>query len=183
MDKKIYKFSYGGRFKKFISKTVSLVYNFFAGCIFLLIYAFILTRINGELELFLSEKILHVIEYIEVYAGVATLLIFIIMSFLPQKAVITPNKIKIYRHYLFLNPLLIFRGFNDNIQINKIEKIYRPESKDKFLKPIPVNVIDWKNMVLIEAGLRTYYVPLEKSDEFIAEVNKRISESKDKTDK
>ena len=38
-------------------------------------------------------------------------------------------------------------------------------------------------MVLIEAGLRTYYVPLEKSDEFIAEVNKRISGSKVKTDK
>lgn len=108
----------------------------------MLIYASILTRINVELELFLSEKIFHVIKYIEVYAGAAILLIFIIVSFLPQKAVITPYEIKIYRHYLFLNPLLIFRGFNDNIQINKIEKIYRPESKDKFLKPIPVNVID-----------------------------------------
>lgn len=149
MDKKIYKFSYGGRFKKSISKTVSLVYNFFVGCIFLLIYASILTRINSELKLFLSEKFLHIIQYIEVCAGTATLLIFIIMSFLPQKAVITPYEIKIYRYYLFLNPLLIFRGFNDNIQFNKIEKIHRPKSKDKFLKPIPVNVIDWKNMVLI----------------------------------
>lgn len=149
----------------------------------MLIYAFILTRINGELELFLSEKILHVIEYIEVYAGVATLLIFIIMSFLPQRVVITPYEIKTYRYYLFLNPLLILRGFNDNISFSKIEKIYSPKSKDKFLKPIPVNMIDWKNMVLTESGLRTYYVPIEKSDEFIAEVNKRISESKDKTDK
>lgn len=101
MDKKIYKFSYGGRFKKFISKTVSLVYNFFVGCIFLLIYVFILTRINSELELFLSEKFLRIIQYIEVYAGATTLLIFIIMSFLPQKAVITPYKIKIYRYYFF----------------------------------------------------------------------------------
>ena len=142
MDKKIYKFSYGGRFKKYISKTVSLVYNFFAGCIFLLIYASILTRINVELELFLSEKIFHVIEYIEVYAGAAILLIFIIMSFLPQKTVMTPYEIKTYRYYLFLNPLLILRGFKDNISFSKIEKIYSPKSKDKFLKPIPVNVID-----------------------------------------
>lgn len=152
------------------------MYNFFVGCIFLLIYVFIVTRINSELELFISWEFLTVIKYVEAYTGTAILLIFIIMSFLPQKAVITAYEIKIYRHYLFLNPLLIFRGFNDAIQFNKIEKIHRPESKDKFLKPIPVNVIDWENMVLIETESRTYYVPVENSDEFIEALTERVND-------
>lgn len=70
---------------------------------------------------------------------------------------------------------MILRGFNDTILINQIDEIYRPKTKKKYLKPIPVGVIDWDNMVIIKINnsLGTeYYMPVKNSDDFIKEVNK-----------
>ena len=73
----------------------------------------------------------------------------VIGDLVPQ-IVILRKIVKVYRHCLFLNPFMIFRGFNDTILISQIKDVYRPKNKDKFLKPIPVNVIDWNNMLIIE---------------------------------
>ena len=76
---------------------------------------------------------------------------------------------------------MIFRGLNDTILINKIADIYRPISKDKFFQPIPVNVIDWDNMIIIKINNSTeteYYVPVENSEEFIKQVKLLMEESK-----
>lgn len=78
---------------------------------------------------------------------------------------------------------MISRGFNDTILISEIKDVYRPSSKDKYLQPIPVNVIDWNNMIIIKLNnsLETiYYIPVENSDDFIEELNKRIKLSKKK---
>ena len=56
-----------------------------------------------------------------------------------------------------------------------IWKFGTAEQKEKYLKPIPVGVIDWDNMVIIKINnsLGTkYYMPVKNSDDFIKEVNK-----------
>lgn len=100
---------------------------------------------------------------------------FIIPSFFKQKIELTDKIVKVYRHCLFFYPFMILRGFNDTILINQIDEIYRPTTKEKYLKPIPVGVIDWDNMVIIKINnsLGTeYYMPVKNSDDFIKEVNK-----------
>lgn len=179
MNIKTYKFSYGGTFKKYISKTVSLMYNLMVSGIILFIYASIISNLNYMLKNLISDNILNVFKIIELCLGIAILIFFVIPSFFKQKVEISENVIKVYRHCLFLSVFMISRGFNDTILISQIKEVYRPTSKDKFFEPIPVNIIDWDNMVIIKINnsLGTeYYIPVENSDDFIAEVNKRMSE-------
>ncbi len=177
MDKKVYKFSYGNKFKKILSKFIMFIYNLYISVFILIAYAFIVSTINYELKYLLNDNSINVIKSVEIYAGTVWLFFFMIQAFLPQKVIIYDEKIKINRNCLFFNPLMIFRGFNDTIFINQIKEIYRPINKDKYLEPIPVNMIDWDNMVLIKKNnsLETiYYMPVEHSEKFIEEVSKRM---------
>lgn len=174
---KTFHFSYGSNFKKAISKIVSFIYNTMVCMFILFIYSLIIATINYKLKYQINDINLNIIKIFEICLGVAISIYILIPSFLPQKVVISEKIIKVYRHCLFLNPFMIFRGFNDTILISQIKDVYRPKNKDKFLKPIPVNVIDWNNMLIIEIdnSLNTeYYIPVENSNEFIDEVNKRI---------
>lgn len=176
MEKKIYKFSYGNRFKKFISILVSFIYDFMISCALLFFVSLIISKINYELKFIINDNIMNIVTSMEIYAGFIFLCFFIIQAFLPQKVIINKQTIKVKRHCLFFSPLMIFRGFNDTILISQIKEIYRPTSKEKFFEPIPVNVIDWNNMVIIKINnsLETlYYMPIENSNDFIAEVNER----------
>lgn len=176
MGTKTYSFSYGSIIKKVLSKIISLIYNLFVGVLVLVILAFIISQINFNLKDLFSENVLGIIKKLEIYCGVIIFSIFIIPSFLPQKAEIREDVVKVYRHCLFLSIFMIFRGFNDTILIRQIEEVYRPVKKDKFFEPIPVNVIDWDNMVIIKMNnsLGTeYYIPVQNSEDFIKEVNKR----------
>ena len=176
MDKKTYKFSYGNNLKKYLSKFCFLFYNLIISAFLLVIIGIIVAKINYELKAILPDGIISVIKAVELYAAIPFVCFFIVLSFLPQKVVISNGKIKVYRHCLFLNIIMIFRGFNDNIPISKIKEVFRPENKNKFLQPIPVNFIDWDNMVIIKLNnaLETrYYIPVENSEDFIEEVNKQ----------
>ena len=176
MNIKIYKFSYGGALKKVISKTISLMYNAMIGGFILLIYISIIAEINYKLKYLIDDSVLIVFRVIAVCLGIIILLYFIIPSFFQQKVEISERIVNIYRHCLFFSVFMIFRGFNDTILINQIEKVYKPTSKEKFFEPIPVNVIDWNNMVIIQTKSKSYYAPVENSDEFIEEINKRRCE-------
>lgn len=179
MYKQIYYFSYGNNIKKFISKFISLIYNFFIGIFILFLFSLIVAKVNLLLKDLVSDSILNIVNRVEVYLGVLFIIVFIIPSFLPQKVEIKEKTINIYRHCLFLSVFMFSRGFNDTILISQIRKIYIAESRDKFFKPIPVNVIDWENMVIIETETKIYYAPVKNSEGFIEEVNKRIEEIKD----
>lgn len=174
MNIKTYKFSYGSTLKKFISKTISLIYNIFIGTIILLIFAFIVSEVNYLLRDLIDENIMNICKKIDVYLGAFIFGFITIPSFFPQKVKVGNGMIKIYRHCLFLSFFMIFRGFNDTILFSQIEEICRPVNKDKFFEPIPVNVIDWDNMVIIKTKSKYYYVPVENSDDFIAQITQRI---------
>lgn len=185
MDKKTYKFSYGNNFKKYSSKFIFFIYNLIISNLLLMIIGTILSRINYELKAILPEEIISIIKVVEIYAAIPFVGFFIVSSFLPQKAVISNGKIKVYRHCLFFNFIMIFRGFNDNIPISKIKEVYRPNNKNTYLQPIPVCAIDWDNMVIItldNASETRYYIPVENSEDFIEEVNKQRKILKGQTD-
>lgn len=135
----------------------------------------IFTNINYYIKNIIDDDILNLIKEIEIGICIVLPAFFIIPSFFKQKVELSDKIVKVYRHCLFFSPFMIFRGFNDTILISQIDEIYRPTTKEKYLKPIPVGVIDWDNMVIIKINnsLGTkYYMPVKNSDDFIKEINK-----------
>lgn len=181
MNSKIYKFSYGNNLKKALSVLGFIIYNFIVGIFILFFIGLLISQINYKLECFINTNTMSIIKSFEIYASIIFLVLFVFQALLPQKVIIDNEMIKIKRHCLFFSPLMIFRGLNDTILINKIADIYRPISKDKFFQPIPVNAIDWDNMIIIKINNSTeteYYVPVENSEEFIKQVKLLMEESK-----
>ena len=103
---------------------------------------------------------------------------------LPESIVLTDDKIIIYRLCV---PLLItifdIRGLNDRVSYSKI-KAWKKHSNKFF--PSENRAFLFNNnesLVEIRTAFKYYVFPVKDCEEFIAEVNKRISGSKDKTDK
>lgn len=182
MNKITYEFSYDGKVKIFLSKLIILLYNCFCGLIFNFIFAYIVFDINLWLINRVAEGIMDKIKLIEICFGIAVMLVLIFISFLPQKVKIVNDKIKVYRHCIFLLPFDIWKGFNDNISIDKIDNISLTNRKEVghilFFEPIPVGFIDWKNMVIINTKRSCYYIPVKNSDDFIKQVNLRMERIK-----
>ena len=171
---KTYKFSYGGTLKKVLSKLIMFITNFVVIIFSILIMFVIFYSLNNSLEkLAVNIDVLNVIKWVETALCVIIVAFFIIQPFLPQKVEIQGNIIKVYRHCL-ISP---FRGFNDTILINNIKEICLEEDKNLIrISPImPVAIIDWENLVKIEmeTGKSLYYIPVENSNDFVEEVNKR----------
>lgn len=185
MDIQTYKFSYGGTFKKILSKFLMSFANFFIIPIILLTLLFIFSNINHYLKSYtFTADILNIIKWIEIILSSIILGFLVIQPYLPQKVEIHNNIIKVYRHCL----INFHRGFNDTILIDKIAEIRIEEKQNLGNLPriMPVAVIDWDNLVRIEmeTGILLYYIPVENSNEFIAEVNKRrLALQKDDTNK
>lgn len=175
MNIKTYKFSYGSTLKKIISKTVWFLHNAFIGVFILIIFAYIISEMNYLLKDLISDNVMDICKRIEVYFAIVIYVAFLILAFLPQKVEVSNDMIKIYRHCLFFSFFMISRGFNDTILFSQIEEVYRPVNKDKFFEPIPVNVIDWDNMVIIKTKSKYYYVPVENSEDFIIAINSHLS--------
>lgn len=176
MKTKIYEFSYGSTLKKVISKSISLMYNMMINGIILFIYVLLITAVNDRLKHLIGHDILELFRIIEIGLAIVISSVFFIPPFFKQKVEISEKIVKIRRHCLFFSPLMIYRGFNDTILISQIDEIYRPTSKDKLFEPIPVNVVDWDNMVIIKLNNSlgtTYYMPVKNSDDFINEMHKR----------
>lgn len=103
---------------------------------------------------------------------------------LPESIVLTDDKIIIYRLCV---PLLItifdIRGLNDRVSYSKI-KAWKKHSNKFF--PSENRAFLFNNnesLVEIRTAFKYYVFPVKDCEEFIAEVNKRISGSKVKTDK
>ena len=139
---------------------------------FLLVFYSISGNLNLKLKnLDINVVLLDVIKIIELIVGVLSLALTIVQALLPQKVELFEKTINVYRH-----TVSIF-GFNDTILIKNIERVYLSENKNyNLVKSIPVGVVDWDNLVVIkmQTGRRLFYcVPIENSEEFIEEVNKR----------
>lgn len=121
---------------------------------------------------------------ITVVATIIVDLFFIVLPFLPKSIVLTDDKIIIYRLCV---PLLItifdIRGLNDRVSYSKIKACKKHSNKFFPSENRAFLFNNNESLVEIRTAFKYYVFPVKDCEEFIVEVNKRISESKDKTDK
>lgn len=177
-----YKFSYGNFINYILNQFIIICYHYFA-FLALLYLDFV---IFGELEDLFSEQdfMYIIIKVISVSLVIIWLIYLIIIQFIPKKAIITSNFIKIKRY--FLNFGYFLRGFNDEIYIKDIIECKKYNGKRyRFDRtgPYAVFFFDWDNLVEIKTiDDKCYLVPLKDSEGFIEEINKRLNCLKDYSD-
>lgn len=176
---KTYKFSYGSKLKKFISKFIIVISNLFLFSIFLLLFLYIFTSVNYKLKTInINDEIILIIKWIEIVMCLFVFLLLVFQSFLPQKVEVYSTSIKVYRRSCsgFL------RGFSDTILIDNIEKICIEDNRklSHLPKIMPAFIVDWENLVRIETttGHLIYYVQIENANDFIAHIKLLMEEHK-----
>lgn len=129
---------------------------------------------------FLSTLLTQIIVVVTIIVD----LFFIILPFLPKSIVLTDDKIIIYRLCVpFVIAFFEIRGLNDRICYTDIKTCKKIDSKFVFLKTTPFVCANRESLVEINTKFESYVIPVKDCENFIAEVNKRIPENKDKTDK
>ncbi len=174
-----YKFSYGNFINFILNQFIIISYHFFT----FLALLFLVFVISGNFEhLFKNQEFMSmIIKALSVSLVIIWLIYLIVILFIPKKAIITPNFIKIKRYFLNISYLL--RGFNDEIFIKNIIECKKYDGKRyRFERtgPYAVFFFDWDNLVEIRTiDDKCYLVPLQDSKGFIEEINKRINCLKD----
>ena len=174
MDKKIYKFSYGGKLKKIFAKLINLFFNTLIGTFLAFVTVFVLKKVNVYLESIVSDSI--ILTRIELGIAISEILFFAVISLFPQKVVIKGDIIKVYRY----NLSEFCRGFNDKMKIANIESIEKVPKTSFFNLPVfdaYARIVDWNDFIKItmSTGVLLHYISVENSDDFINEVKKRQS--------
>jgi len=176
--KTVYKISYGSIFNLIFSQVFLGIYNFFA----FLIVAFPLLCLYEEIESRFRDNyvLIKIITIVMTVIILVYALILCVFFFLPKKAIIKNNFIIIKRY--MLNFGYILRGFNDEIFIKEIVECTTYRGAGYSLDrsgPYAVFFFDWDDLVKIKTADNKYYlVPLQNSDEFVEEVNKRMQAAK-----
>ena len=174
-ENQIYKFNYGNLFKFLLSQYIIICYHFFAFlCLFAIVF-FGIERSFGNLFKD-NELISTIINALSASLIVLWLVYLTIILFIPKKAIIETNFLKIRRY--FLNFSYLTRGFNDEIFIKDIVECKKYDGKRYRLDrtgPYSVFFFDWDSLVEIKTkDDKSYLVPLKNSEEFVEEVNKRM---------
>ena len=174
-----YNFSYGSIGNFIITKILSLCLNLFM--FFLSI--FVTTALLGQVEYRLTNNyiLLKLFTILLIILSGLFSIYLIITFLLPKKAILNDNFIKIRRNTLI--PRYLLRGFNDEIFIKDIVEcdIYDGEKHPLFRSgPYAVPYFNWDDLIEIKTSdNKCYLVPLKDSEGFIAEINKRLSDTKD----
>lgn len=174
--KKIYKFSYGGKFKKVLCKIIHFIYCSILGWLFLLLLAYVFSEINYLLKDVLNDNTLYVIKAIEVYFSLIAYIASLIPAFLPQKVILDDYEVNIRRNLLFFG-MYFFRGFNDRIMYCEIVRVSkRRVSLSEFrVTPVSSAIFKMNDMVEIVTDKKSYYVSVQNSDVFVEELIERIN--------
>lgn len=174
--KKVYKFSYGGKFKKVLCKIIHFIYCSILGWLFLLLLAYVFSEINYLLKDVLNDNTLYVIKAIEVYFSLIAYIASLIPALLPQKVILDDYEVNIRRNLLFLG-MYFFRGFNDRIMYCEIVRVSKRRiSPSQFrVTPISSAIFKMNDMVEIVTDKKSYYVSVQNSDVFVEELIERIN--------
>lgn len=169
-----YKFSYGNFFNFLLSQYIIMNYHLFT--IFCFIFLdFSLYHIVSQV--FDNQTPLSTIIKILFFSLIIFCLIyFIVIFFIPKKVILSSNFIYVKRY--FLNYSYLFRGFNDEIFLNDIIECKKYNGKRYRLdrtEPYAIFFFNWDDLVEIKTENKTYLVPIKNSDNFIAEINKRLA--------
>lgn len=180
MDK-VYKFSYGGTFRKILCKIIHFFYCACVGMLILYFLAFLFSELNYSVKDIFSEKVINVMTAIEIYFSLVVFIASLIPSFIPQKVIINDYEVKIRRNMIMLS-IYLLRGFNDNIMLCEIESVSKANLKlyDLRFTPLPSATFVLKDIVKIKTENKYYYVSVENSDEFVEELINRVNDYKRK---
>lgn len=173
---RIYKFSYGNIFKKSFSYFFDIISIF--GCVFSIVCLWIL--IVFFIQNILNEKLSQVLTVILSVISVLMEVVIFAISFLPKKIELTENKIKIIKNCVQKN--YIIPRIIDNILYSEIKSCEIYDGPMSLLGwNLSYLLLDGENMVeiLLKSGKR-YHIPVENSEMFIEDVNKRIDEFNNK---
>lgn len=173
-----YKFSYGSLINFILNQIIIICYHAFT----VLCLLFLVFVVFGTLDhLFKEQEVISIIiKILPIYLIAFWLIYLTIILFIPKKAIIKTNFIKVRRY--FLNFSYLTRGFNDEIFINDIIECKKYDGKRYRLdrtKPYAVFFFDWDSLIEIKTkDDKCYLVPLQNSADFIKEVNARIERTR-----
>lgn len=170
LEKKIYFFDFGSNSKKIISYIES--FFMYLSLLFLIIFGGIFFLYGKMESVFENEYI----QTLFIRIAVICILIFeiygLILQFLPKNIILTEKGIKIKRNNI---SRLSLRIFNDYIKYEKIKscELNNPKFRSRQVMQLPFILFDWDSVVKIQQGIKTFYIPVENAEEFVAEVNRR----------
>ena len=179
MDKKTYKFSYGGFFKYLINQVVI----FLGSSVEIMFVIFFISRIlmlfDGD-----NQNNSAILNFANIFLGRATfcaLPVAAVLTAIPRRLILNDSFLKINRY--ILDPIYFTRGFNDKINYKDIIKCEKYIfCKGRLYPPYAVMPFARKDFVKIVAENdrieKTYLVPVQNPDDFINEVNKRVQLAK-----
>lgn len=52
-------------------------------------------------------------------------------------------------------------------------ELNNPKFRSRQVMQLPFILFDWDSVVKIQQGIKTFYIPVENAEEFVAEVNRR----------
>lgn len=175
-----YKFDFGNPFKMILSRLVEMFENIAILVITWLISVFLQSSIWDLLpEGFLSTLLTQLIVVVTIIVD----LFFVVLPFLPKSIVLTDDKIIVYRLCVpFIIAFFEIRGLNDRIRYTDIKTCKKIDAKFVFLQTTPFVCANRESLVEINTRFDSYVIPVKNCEEFIAEVNRRIPDNKDKTE-
>ncbi len=168
-----YKFAFDNTFKLIISYIVEIFEN-----MGMIIFTWIVTFSLGNIILenfpdcFAKGLVLKIFTSIAVVAD----LFFAVLIFIPRRVILTDDKILVNR---FCFPLQLtfwdIRGFNDRILYSQITFCQKHIGKIYYGARKPFFCVDNNSLVEIRTKHKSYLLPIKDYENFICEVNKRIS--------
>ncbi|MDE6659816.1 MAG: hypothetical protein K2K01_06865 [Eubacterium sp.] len=174
MEDKVYKFDFGSEGRKKASNVLSmLIFLLISFCfdVLLLIGLLCLHERVPNIEIFMP-----LISYPLFIIALAFKICGIVVQFFPKRIILTEKTIEIkYNNFAYIS----HKVFSLSIKYEKLEQCElntysKWHFRGKGKTGIPVPLFNWDSLVILQKKFRTFAIPVENAEDFVAEVNKRM---------
>ncbi|MDE6413668.1 MAG: hypothetical protein K2K42_07275, partial [Eubacterium sp.] len=178
MEDKVYYFDFGSAGRRKASNVLSmLIFLFISFCfdILLLVGSFWLFERIPNIGIFMP-----LISYPLFLIALAFKICGIVVQFFPKKIILTEKTIEIkYNNFAYLSHKI----FSLSIKYEKLEQCElntysKWHFRGKGSTGIPIPLFNWDSLVILQKKFRTFAIPVENAEDFVAEVNKRMEYAK-----
>ena len=174
MEDKVYNFDFGSEGRKRASNVLSmLIFLFISFCfdILLLVGGFSLVERIPNIGVFMP-----LISYPLFLIALSFKICGIVVQFFQKRIILTEKTIEIkYNNISYLSHKI----FSISIKYEKLEQCElntysKWHFRGKGKTGIPIPLFNWDSLVILRKKFRTFAIPVENAEDFVAEVNKRI---------
>ena len=178
-ENQIYKFDYGNPFKRFLSFLIQFMLNscivIFSFVIYFCLFQFLVNNLGNKALTQILGTVITII-------FVAVALLFLLLTFLPKRIILSDGGIKIRRNSV--PPSIKRFHFNDFIPYSSIQLcgLYDKEinyRRAMYLRKnaFPFFAFNWKSLVKItDKYNNAFYLPIKNAKDFVEAVNKNCIE-------